>query len=177
MGNEALLGIIGLAVGYLLLGLLLLSLNLYSRWAWPVKATAILLTTCFYVITYLSWTPLLGWPIAEPPPQIFKLLGAHVQQPNKLSGAPGAIYLWILDPGEGVNNQAPRSHKLPYTEALHEVVLTATKKLGKGLPQMGKLLEDPEGNMAEVRASSRTTEAAVPIEFYDIPDPLFPEEK
>ena len=57
MMNEPLLGIVGLTSGFLLLGLLLLNLNLYSRWAWQFKAVAILLTSGFFVITYLSWNP------------------------------------------------------------------------------------------------------------------------
>ena len=31
--------------------------------------------------------------------------------------------------------------------------------------------------MIEIQNTARATEAAVPIKFYDIPDPLFPDEK
>ena len=62
------LGITGLVTAYVLLALLLLSVNLYSSWSWKIKFGSILLVTFFYAVTYLSLPPLLGWPTGDDPP-------------------------------------------------------------------------------------------------------------
>jgi len=45
------LGITGIITAYILLALLLLSINLYSKWSWQIKAATIVLTSVFYVVT------------------------------------------------------------------------------------------------------------------------------
>ena len=77
------LGITGIISAYILLALLLLSINLYSIWSWQIKAATIVLTSVFYVVTYYSLPGLLGWPTSQNPPAQFRLLAAHVEQPNK----------------------------------------------------------------------------------------------
>ena len=59
------LGVISLIGSYVLLALLLLSLNLYSNWGWRVKTGAIALVSIFYLVTYLSFPPILGWPTKD----------------------------------------------------------------------------------------------------------------
>ena len=54
------LGVTGLIAAYVLIALLLLSINLYSNWSWKVKACSIVVATLFYVITYLSFPPCWG---------------------------------------------------------------------------------------------------------------------
>ena len=73
------LGITGIIAAYILLALLLLSINLYSKWSWHIKAATIVLTSAFYIITYFSLPALLGWPTYQNPPTQFRLLAAHVE--------------------------------------------------------------------------------------------------
>lgn len=168
------LGIAGLITAYVLVALLLLSLNLYSNWSWRIKVGAIVVVTIFYVISYLSFPPLLGWPTTENPPQRFKLLAAHVEQPDKAMGTEGGIYLWITQIDDLTAYGAPRAYKLPYSDRLHEAVITANAKLKQDMPQLGELNE--EGSMrAQVQDNTRAGAADAPIVFYDLPDPLFPE--
>lgn len=168
------LGIAGLITAYILIALLLLSINLYSNWSWKVKGVAIIITTIFYFISYISFPPLLGWPTSQQPPERFKLLAAHVEQPDKSSNKEGAIYLWINRIDDLTAYGAPRAYKLPYSDPMHEVVINANAKLNKDIPQLGELNE--EGSMqVEVQDSSRAGVADAPIVFYDLPDPLFPE--
>lgn len=168
------LGVIGISTAYVLLALLLLSVNLYSRLHWGIKAATIVLTSVFYVVTWLSFPPLMGWPSGEPPPERFRVLSAHVLQPNKQTGSEGGIYLWLHDIAGMSGDALPRSHALPYSESLHEAVIGVKAKLGKGITQLGEWKE-PEKNMPEVDRKARTTQVSVEIEFYDMPDPLFPE--
>jgi hypothetical protein len=59
-----------LVAAYVLVAVLLLSVNLYSRWSWQVKAATVIVVSLFYVNTYFSFPALLGWPISAslPPP-------------------------------------------------------------------------------------------------------------
>lgn len=170
------LGIAGLITAYVLIALLLLSINLYSNWSWKVKAGAIIITTAFYIISYLSFPPLLGWPTTQAPPERFKLIAAHVDQPDKASGDEGGIYLWVTQIEDLTSYGPPRAYKLPYTNLMHEVVIKANAKLKKDIPQLGEMLE--EGSMkVDVEDTSRAGVDSVPIEFYDLPDPLFPDKE
>lgn len=168
------LGIAGLITAYVLIALLLLSLNLYSNWSWKVKAGTIVIVTVFYIVSYLSYPPLLGWPTTEQPPERFKLLAAHVEQPDKAAGTEGSIYLWVTQIDDLTAYGPPRAYKLPYSDLMHEVVIKANAKLKRDMPQLGELNE--EGAMkAQVKDSSRAGASNAPIVFYDLPDPLFPE--
>jgi hypothetical protein len=46
------LPLIGVAISYVVVMVILLSLNLASRWHWGVKAAAIAVTTLFFGIPY-----------------------------------------------------------------------------------------------------------------------------
>lgn len=165
----------GLVAAYVFLAVLLISINLYSRWKWPVKAAAIIITTAFYFVTFMSMRGLLGWPAPTRLPPKFRLLAADVEQPNKLTRDKGAIYLWITDADDLAEHAPPRAYRLPYSEPSYQVVLNATAKLKKGVAQLGEFRPiDPDGRRL-VNGATRTSEQSANIKFYDMPDPLFPE--
>ena len=168
------LGITGLIASYVMLAVLLLSINLYSNWSWPVKAGSIILTTCFYTVTYFSLPPLLGWPTSADLPDKFKLIAAEIRQPNKVTGDKGSIFLWVSRVDDLNSSTSPRAYKLPYSDPLHEQVLNAKIKLGKGVQQLGERKE-PDSPDIHVTDAARTSQVSTHIEFYDMPDPLFPE--
>src|SRR5262245_31850153 len=85
----------GVILSYVVLAVLLLSLNLASRWHWSVKAAAIVVTTLFFAVSYASIAGLIGWPSQARVPEHFQLHWATVVEPDKLNGLPGAIYLWV----------------------------------------------------------------------------------
>ena len=87
--------ILGLSVAYALLGVLLLTACLFTRFPWPLKAVAIILTSIFYVVSFYAARGLLGWSSVDPLPPRFKLLHARIVEPHSLAGDPGAIHLWI----------------------------------------------------------------------------------
>ena len=169
------LGITGLIAAYILVALLLLSINLYSNWSWKVKAGSIVVTTLLYVITYLSFPPLLGWPTAAQPPERFRLIGTDVVQPDKSTGAEGMIYLWLKDLDDLSGRTQPRSYKLTYSTELHELVIAAKSKLNKGMQQLGEFKMPLDANIREVDTLSRRGQKSAKIEFYDLPDPLIPD--
>lgn len=160
---------------YIALAVLLLSINLYSRWSWPVKAGAIIITAAFYFVTYLSIPGLLGWPVTSHLPDKFRLLAADVRQPNKLTHDKGAIYLWVTDANDLAADGPPRSYKLPYSEPTYQVVLDATAKLKSGVAQLGELKLTGHSKGQRVVNFMRSGQVSEHLKFYDIPKPALPE--
>lgn len=132
-------------VGYALLGLLLLSLNLASRWRWWIKGIAIVLTTGFFAGSYFTITGMQGWPTRASMPERFQLLWTRVVEPDRHSGEEGAIFLWVesLD-ANNVPSGRPRSYEFPYS-----------KGMARGMEKMQERLEQGEeiqGSIAEAKS-------------------------
>ena len=126
-------GPIGLVAAWLVLAVLLLSLNLRSGWRWPVKAVAIALTSAFAIAGFLAVQAMLGWPTEAPPPARFRLHAALVHEPDRRVDAAGAIYLWVSPEDQnGRPNGPPRAYALPYSRALHEAAARAQQRLQTG---------------------------------------------
>ena len=66
--------IFGLVAAYVVIAILLLSLNLFSRWNWWVKAAAIIVTAGFFIGSYVFTSRLLGWPTNTQLPPHFQVL-------------------------------------------------------------------------------------------------------
>lgn len=169
------MGITTLIIAYILLAILLLSLNLRSNWPWPVKAMSIVLVSAFYLITYKSFPPLLGWPTQQTLPERFRVVSAHVDQPNKLTGFDGSIYLWVTEIDDLSKVTKPRAFELPYENELHEKIIQLNAKLTKNILQLGEYKEPEEGALLNVEERGRTSQVSAKIQFYDLPDPMFPD--
>ena len=170
-----LLGKSGLVAAYIIVALLLVSLNLYTRWSWRVKAALVVIVSSFYLVTYFSLPPLLGWPADETLPKRFNLVAVYVEEPDKSTGAEGEIFLWATDMAKGPRGAEPRAYRVPFSGELHQKVVEAGNKMRKGLPQLGELSEEPPGSPARPTDAFRGGQDSVAIEFFDLPDPLFPE--
>jgi hypothetical protein len=137
----------GIVASYVLVAVLLLSLNLASRWHWGMKAAAIVITTGFFGVSYFSTTGLIGWPSEARIPEHFRLHWATVVEPDKLNGLPGSIFLWI----EGLDENSmpagtPRAFRLPYSRELADRIGHAKERIEQGADQLGtgRDLETPE---------------------------------
>ena len=53
--------VLALAIAYAVIGALLLLLLVYARLPWPAKAAAIVVTSCFYLVSFVGARGLLGW--------------------------------------------------------------------------------------------------------------------
>src|SRR5689334_6526027 len=137
----------GLVASYIVIAVLLLSLNLASRWHWGIKAAAILITTAFFGASYLSITDLIGWPAEARLPDHFQLHWATIVEPDKLSGLPGSIFLWVEALEE--NNMlagTPRAFRVPYSRELADRIGRAKERIEQGADQAGTArdIEMPE---------------------------------
>jgi len=92
--------VLAISAAYVIIGVLLLTVGLTSRFAWWVKAAAIVVTSVFFVEVFFATKSLLGWPRAGQLPPRFQLLWARVVEPDLKNSSPGAIYLWIEEVDE-----------------------------------------------------------------------------
>ena len=184
--------IAGLIAAYVVIAVLLLSLNLTSRWRWGIKAVAIVVTAVFFIEAYVFTYRLLGWPTNTELPGHFQVLWAKVEEPEKFTGADGAIYLWLDELDEyNIPLGVPRAHELPYSDRLAEAVLEVTEKIQEGLevsgtaeildnqksPSKEELEEitqrdDPTGSRYDVDVFPDDHQV---IEFDDMPAPVLPD--
>jgi hypothetical protein len=104
--------VLGLVASYVVLAVLLLSLNLKSAWRWTIKAAAIALPAGFFVVAFVAIEALLGWPTEARPPALFQLHAALVLEPNGRAGSAGAIYLW-LSPQDAEGNSPGGRGRMP----------------------------------------------------------------
>jgi hypothetical protein len=187
------LPLIGVGLSYVALAVLLLSLNLTSRWHWGVKAIAVAITTAFFGISYTSIAALIGWPSEARVPERFQLDWATVVESDKLNGSPGSIYLWLEALDEN-NSPAgtPRAFRVPYSRELADRIGHAKKRIEPGMDQAGtaRELDVPEGptdqdqRLADApRRRDDPGSAGDPtafiqhmpaIEFQDLPPPALP---
>jgi len=187
------LPLVGIAASYVAIAVLLLSLNLASRWHWGIKAMAIAITTVFFGVSCVSIAGLIGWPSEAPMPEHFQLHWATVIEPDKLIGLPGSIFLWVE--GFDENNipaGTPRAFRVPYSRELADRIGRAKERIEQGTDQVGtaRELDVPEGQPDEDRrlagAPPRRDELGstgdptafvqhIPsIDFEDMPPPVLP---
>jgi hypothetical protein len=130
--------LLAVSAAYVLMALLLLSAGLTARYAWWVKASAIVVTSLFFVEVFFASKGLLGWPGTGPLPAKFQLLWTRVVEPDLKLSNRGAIYLWVEEVDENnVPSGLPRAYRLPYSIRLADRTLKARDEIMAGHPQEG----------------------------------------
>ena len=126
-------GVLGIVAAGVAVFVLLLSLNVASRWLWWIKAGATVVVFWLWFTTYVSVAALVGWPTTERPPLSFQLHWSKIVEPNRFNEDPGAIYLWLEELDENnVPSGVPRSFELPYDDQLADQLLQANDKIKEG---------------------------------------------
>jgi hypothetical protein len=122
-----------IAIGFALLGGLLLWFVIGSRGPWWIKLPTIVATSLFTFVVWHALDSFSGWPTAQGPPPRALMLGSSVDEPR-------AIYVWLLAPSAPgpleyrPDGGEPRAYRLPYSRELHEQVDRASKLASKGQP-------------------------------------------
>src|SRR5215470_3360436 len=187
--------VLAISAAYVVLGVLVLIIGLTSRFAWWVKAAAIVVTSAFFIEAFFATKDLLGWPRSGQLPSRFQLLWVRVVEPDRLTANPGAIYLWIEEVDDNnVPDGVPRSYRLPYSRPLADRSAKARDEIMSGKPQQG-LAEDLAGSDKEQQAKAdleqsgsrtdsglttvdldqfRLLQQAQRVEFTPMPGPLLP---
>ncbi|MEA2904245.1 MAG: hypothetical protein QOG83_2272 [Alphaproteobacteria bacterium] len=139
--------LLAISAAYVVLALLLLSMGLTSRFAWWLKAGAIVVSSVFFVEVFYASKGLLGWPGTGPLPAKFQLLWSRVVEPDLKLGHHGAIYLWVEEVDENnVPSGLPRSYRLPYSLKLADRSLKARDEIMAGHPQEGMSEDMTDGD-------------------------------
>jgi hypothetical protein len=130
--------LLAISAAYVLMALLILSMGLTSRFAWWVKASAIVISSVFFVEVFFASKGLLGWPGTGALPPKFQLLWSRVVEPDPKMSDPGAIYLWVEEvDGNNVPSGLPRAYRLPYSVRLADRTKKARDEIMAGNPQEG----------------------------------------
>ena len=148
--------VLTLSVSYALIGALLLIVLIYARLPGSAKAAVIVVTSAFYIASFMGTRGLLGWASVDKLPTTFKLLQARIVEPHSVEGDPGSIYLWVeaLDDGNRPSG-IPRAYRIPYSDSLAEKTDNAAREIAAGRPQGGRAADfgSGEGGLIEaVRA-------------------------
>ncbi len=139
--------LLAISAAYVVLAVVVLSMGLSSRFAWWIKASAIVVSSAFFIEVFFASKSLLGWPAAGGglPPR-FQLLWTRVVEPDPKLGSRGAIFLWVEEmDANNVPSGLPRSFRLPYSVKLADRTLKARDEIMSGVPQEGQaedLIED-----------------------------------
>jgi hypothetical protein len=146
--------LLAVSAAYVVLAVVVLSMGLTSRFAWWVKATAIVVSSGFFVEAFYASKGLLGWPGTDALPAKFQLLWSRVVEPDPKLGNRGSIYLWVEEVDENnVPSGVPRAYRLPYSVKLADRTLKARDEIMSGKPQEGRA--DDLGEAEELANSSQ----------------------
>ncbi len=175
---------LALSIAYALLGALLLSLILHTRFSNNLKLGIILLVSIFYSVTYANLYDMRGWAVPQKPQAHFKLHWAIVEEPDKARGEDGAIFILGQKLSAlGLLEEAPRLYKLPFDPELAQQIEEAKSEIEDGKPIEATLTikaadpdEDeleksdaPEGRSGDDRDADRLI-----LNYRDIPRPDLP---
>ena len=146
--------IVTLSIGYALIGALLLLVLVYARLPWQAKAVAVIVTSAFYVVSFVGTRGLLGWASIDRLPPTFKVLQTRIVDPHTVDGDPGSVYLWVeaLDEDNRPSG-IPRAYRLPYTDTLAEKAQHASDQIAAGHPQGGRTADFGTGDGGVIDAA------------------------
>ena len=160
--------VLALLGAYALLVLLLANVLFATRLPWAAKLLAIGLGAGLFAFTWQTLPQLAGWPSRALPPERFNLAALEVQEPDKSGANKGVIYLWVTRLASNTAEVVPRAYELPYSAELQLKLTAASTKLRKRMPQLGETVPGKASTTGHGPAN-------IDLNFYDMPDPLFPE--
>lgn len=166
--------IVGITVAYVALAVLLLSLNIYSRWPPWVKIGAVALTGLLYFVTYTSLESFLGWPARAALPQKFMMLAGSIDEPDEETGSRGVIHIWAVSLEDDRLGSEPRAYRVPYSRQLHGQVGAAMRQLRDGIVQVGEVEEGVRRRASGI-ARLWVEDEVSRILIYDLPAPELPD--
>jgi hypothetical protein len=172
-----------LTLGFVAVAALLLNLNLATGHSAKVKSAAIVLVSVIYVLTWFGYQGITGWATPEPLPERFRVHWLMVEDPEKLSGAPGAIYFWVRELDEaGFPVGPPRAHRVAWSESAAQAAEAALASMDAGELLNGRLSrnamapeDDSDRPISEFAGDGGAPGSPQPgFEFSRVPPPALP---
>jgi hypothetical protein len=190
---------IAIPIGFLILAVILLWFFINTKGKLGIKVILTLLAGYYSLVTWCSLGTYAGWATDQELPEQFIVHWVTVEEPNKKTNDPGAIYIWITSPDLGTSNMLnflgykpekpePRIYKLPYSISMHEKAekirgLLKKGKVVKGGKKKGKPGEgDAEGDEGKGQPNSSGGRPGRPsmsnkqdYEFYELLPSVLPD--
>lgn len=163
-----------LVLAYVALTALLATSLIRARLHWGLKLLLVLAACGLYFVSYQGWREVQGWPVSSNPPNRFLLHAAVIDEPDKRSGAPGEIFIWVSDLVEGKPSGRPRAYRIDYEKRLHNDLQDALRNMRNGVVQLGRISQE-KGPVGVPKDYTRMGERRERIEIYSLPDPALPE--
>ena len=85
-GHLLSLGQYELVAAYVAVATLLLSIVIWNRVRWWIRATAVVVTAAFFFVSFDSVRNILGWPTSGELPDRFEILYARIRSPTRPCG-------------------------------------------------------------------------------------------
>ena len=137
--------ILTLTIAYALLAAIAMLLVFNSRIHWILRGGLTLAVVALMFLTYRGIGDLRGLPSDDALPAKFRLYWAQIEEPDKLTGAPGSVFLWIRElDQDNYEVGLPRAHKLPYSEELARLVVAAQLQIQDGEDISGEVDAEAE---------------------------------
>lgn len=177
--------ILSIAIAYAALAGLVLALNLATPYRREIKISAIVLITILYVVTYRGLDNVQGWAIEEAPPNPFKLHWAVIEEPNKVTGDAGTIYILAQALHRtGAFRSKPRLYALPYSDALAQQIEDAKEQVEDGklieanlaykYAKKPEKIDEVNANQGEQGNAANREVDRLELDFREIPRPDLP---
>jgi len=185
--------ILALSIGYVFVLIILVLILITTSIPVVVRAGATALVLPLIFAVYWATGELRGFPTDSPLPDHFQMHWARIVEPDKITGDPGAIFLWI----EELDDQnypagVPRAYRLPYSRELAEMVRAGNAQIAHGQPIAGEVVEEAPADdtserlaeeiaVGEQRRSDVTVGERIyapdlgSLRFSDLPAPVTPE--
>jgi hypothetical protein len=176
------LSVLLLTLAFVAVAALLLNLNLATRHSGKVKSAAILLVTALYGVAWFGYRGITGWATPEPLPEDFRVYWLMVEDPDKVSSKPGAIYFWVRELDEaGFPVGPPRAHRVAWSESAARAAEAARASMEAGELLNGRLSrnamapEDSDQPISEFAGDGGAPGSPQPgFEFSRVPPPALP---
>ena len=137
--------ILTLTIAYGLLAAIAMLLLFNSRIPGILRGGLTVAVVVLMFLTYRGIGDLRGLPSDDMLPDKFRLYWAKIEEPDKLSGAPGSVFLWIRElDDDNYELGLPRAHKLPYSEELASLVIGAMQQIQAGEDISGEVDAEAE---------------------------------
>jgi len=136
----------GIPLAFMIMAALTLWVVIGCRGWWWLKMIVVAASIFFSISLWQNLADLQGWPTMAEVPQKFEIKWVEVEEPNKKTGDPGGVYVWLKD----INPEAeieetfylrlhhkeleeePRIHKMPYSRSAHEQAQGIKEKIAQG---------------------------------------------
>jgi hypothetical protein len=148
------------------------------------KIASIILVSCFYIATFKGIEDLMGWPTTAITPEEFRTVWISIEEPDKQSQTPGAIYYWLRElDNAGIPRQAPRAYRVDWSVQTAMIAQAALTRLEQGEILNGRqsrnILKNEEANnknQQSIGASARAgnQQGRPTFEFTAVSSPTLP---